>query len=82
MITRDQLHRLVNELPESDLEEIGQLLEIRRSPTLLTRALDEAPIDDEIETGEEAVEIRLAYSDVVQGKVVSHEELVRLIGRL
>ncbi|MEA2528171.1 MAG: hypothetical protein QOF33_3449 [Thermomicrobiales bacterium] len=76
MATRDRIHQLVDELPESDLDEVIHFLEDRGSPNTLSRALAAAPPDDEPESPEEAAAIGQAYADVADGRLVSHEELL------
>jgi hypothetical protein len=51
MPTRDSLHRLIDELPESELEATGRFLHyLRVTADPVLRALLEAPPDDELDT--------------------------------
>jgi hypothetical protein len=77
METRERIHQLVDELPETELEEVAQLLERRRPANSLLRALAAAPPDDEPESPEEAEAIGQAHADVAARRVVSHEEVIR-----
>jgi hypothetical protein len=76
---QEQLHRLVDELPESELEAgeryLAYLQTTGSSPLL--RALIEAPYDDEPVTPEDAAAIDEA---VARGGVVSDSELQRELG--
>jgi hypothetical protein len=54
MPTRDSLHRLFDERPESELEAAARFLRsLRATADPVLRALLEAPLDDEPETEEE-----------------------------
>ena len=75
--TRERIHQLVDELPETELEQVAHLLERRYPSNPLLRALAVAPPDDEPESPEEADAIEQAYADVAAGRVVSHEESLR-----
>ncbi|HEY7031543.1 MAG TPA: hypothetical protein VH482_09465 [Thermomicrobiales bacterium] len=77
METRERIHQLVDELPETELDEVARLLESRRSSDPLSRALAFALPDDEAESDDEAEAVEQAYLDVRQGKLVSHGEVLR-----
>lgn len=90
-MTREDLHRLVDELPESNQETAFRILECLRgekrdqlvealaeSPTdPFLQALAAAPIDDEPETPEEAAAVQEAVDASARGEVVSWEEAKR-----
>ena len=82
VVGKEELHRLVDELPESELPAAQRFLrylnEMARDPVL--RALMEAPIDDEPLTEGEAARIRLGEEAADRGDVVSDEELRRELG--
>jgi len=81
MTTKEALHHLVDELPESELTSAHRLLEYLHSgadPVL--RAFMAAPEDDEAETLEEAAAVREARERLAQGEVVTQEELARELG--
>jgi CO dehydrogenase/acetyl-CoA synthase beta subunit len=74
MTVKDDLHRLVDELPKKELHSAKRYLEYLRNlgdPVL--RALIEAPEDDEEETEEERAAVAEAYKDLAAGKVFSLE---------
>jgi len=81
MTPRDNLHRLVDTLPESELEHAACVLEaLRQAATPPNRSLEDAPLDDEPETPEERAAVEEARSDVAAGRVISHEEAKRRWG--
>ena len=80
-MTKADLHKLVDTLPESEQETAFRILKClndeKKDPFLLAMAL--APEDDEPFTPEEQEAVRLAEEDVLHGRVVSHEEARRLL---
>ncbi len=68
--TRDALHRLIDELPDDQLE---RLLERIEDPVL--RAIEFAPIDDEPETPEEAAAVREGLADIEAGRLIPDSQL-------
>ncbi len=80
MTTRDEVHRLVEQLPEGALEDAKRLLEeLRMRSDPLLRALADAPEDDEPETEEERQAVAEAYEDLRAGRVVPHEQARHLL---
>ena len=79
---REELHELVNALPESELKTAVRYLRYLRAigtdPVL--RALLEAPIDDEPETPEEATAVAEAREAIARGDLLSDEQLRRELG--
>jgi hypothetical protein len=81
MTPRDHLHRLVDTLPESEIERAERVLEaLRLVADPPYRPLEDAPFDDEAETPEERAAVAEARGDVAAGRVVSHEEARRRWG--
>jgi hypothetical protein len=81
MAPRDNLHRLVDSLPESELVRAERVLEaLRQVAEPPYRPLEEAPVDDEAETPEERAAVEEARSDVAGGRVISHGEAKRRWG--
>jgi hypothetical protein len=81
MTIKDELYRLVDELPEKEWHAAKRFLEYLRNlgdPVL--QALMEAPYDDEPETEEERAAVAEAQGDFEAGRVVTHEELKREFG--
>jgi len=77
MTTKEQIHQLVEDLPESDLETVKRVLEglsALSSSNLVKAALALAPVDDESVTEEEAQAIDEGERDVEAGRVVTAEE--------
>lgn len=77
METRERIHQLVDELPETELGEIERLLESRRPPDPLSHTLAAAPHDNEAESEDEAAAMKQAYEDIARGNLVSHDQLLR-----
>ncbi len=79
MSVREDIHRLVDALPESELLTVRRLLEalqlLSRDPRLV--ALDMAPWDDEATTPEEEAGVARAYEEIARGDVISAEEARR-----
>ena len=76
MNTKEDLYRLVDELPESEINAARRYLEYLRNlgdPVL--RALKEAPEDDEPETEEERAAVAQAYEDLAAGHVVTKDTI-------
>lgn len=74
MTTRDDLYRLVDELPESEIQAARRYLEYLRNlgdPVLM--ALLEAPDDDEPEIEEERVAVAEAQEDLDAGYMVTSD---------
>jgi hypothetical protein len=81
MPMRDTLHRLVDELPESELAAAACFLNyLRVTADPLLRALREAPLDDEPETEEERRAVHTAREDLARGEVRTIEEVRRELG--
>ena len=81
MPTRDTLHRLIDELPESDLTAAERFLNyLRATADPVLRALLEAPLDDEPETEEERHAVQEAREELARGEVRTLEEVRRELG--
>jgi len=81
MTERERLHSLVEDLPEPQVNAALRLIEdLRREasdPDPVSRALWEAPIDDEPLTAEDLEELRTAELDRQAGRVASHHQARR-----
>ncbi len=78
MTTREELHQLVEELPESELQSARRyLVYLRDFVDPVLKAWLDAPEDDEPETEEERRAVEEAYEDLRAGRVVSSEEIDR-----
>jgi predicted transcriptional regulator len=76
MTIKEELHRLVDELPESESQAAKRFLEyLRNMGDPMMQALMEAPMDDEPETEEERAAMAEAYDDIAAGRVVTMEEI-------
>lgn len=80
---RKALHRLVDELSDSELDAARRYLEYLRNvggdPVL--QALMEAPLDDEPETKEEAAAVREAREQYARGEVRTWEQVREELAR-
>jgi len=78
---RDSLHRLIDELPESELVAAERFLHyLRATADPVLRALLEAPPDDEPETEEEHQGVHEAWEELGRGEVRTLEEVRRELG--
>lgn len=79
MQTREDLHHLVDALPDSELSTAARFLaylrDVATDPFL--RALVSAKEDNELEVPEEAVAVQEGRADVAAGRLVSHDEVRR-----
>ena len=76
MSIKDDLYRLVDVLPESELNAARRYLEYLRDlgdPVL--RALREAPQDDEPETKDEQSAVAEAYEDLAARRIVTTDTI-------
>ena len=77
MTTKEQIHHLVDDLPESELETAKRVLEGLSALAVsspVEAALANAPVDDEPVTAEEAQAIEEGERDVGAGRAVSADE--------
>jgi ABC-type proline/glycine betaine transport system substrate-binding protein len=76
MVTKEHIHKLVDQILEDDLPEVAHYLEnLRTESDPFLRALANAPIDDEPVTPEEAAAVAVAKADLARGEVKSLEEV-------
>jgi hypothetical protein len=75
---KQQAHVLIDLLSVGQVSALVNLLEVMVDP--VTRALANAPIDDEPVSDEEARDIAQARAAVARGEVVSHEEVLAEFG--
>jgi hypothetical protein len=78
MTTREALHRLVDSLPASQLDDARKLLEPLADPVLT--ALENAPYDEEPETEEERAAVAEGRAALDAGDFVTMDELRRELG--
>ena len=78
MTIKDELHRLVDELPQKELHGAKRFLEyLRNMGDPFLEALMEAPEDDEPETEEEKAAVAEAYEDLKAGRLIPLDEVKR-----
>jgi hypothetical protein len=81
MYTKDDLHRLIDQLPDNELLPAMRYLEyLRNMGDPVLKALIDAPEDDEPETDEERIAVAEAYDDLAEGKVVTLDDVRRGFG--
>lgn len=79
-MSRDDLHRLVDQIPDSELSAAQRYLEYLRDVDPVRKALKAAPVDDEMETEEEAEAVKEAEADIRAGRTLTTDELKRELG--
>jgi hypothetical protein len=72
-MTRADLHRLVDELPDESVDAAGVLLTRAKDPVVA--ALEAAPFDDEPYTGDDRVASEEGWAAYQRGEAVSVAEL-------
>ena len=78
MSARDSLHRLIDELPESELAAAERFLHyLRAAADPVLRTLLEAPLDDEPETEEERQAVQEGREELARGEVRTLEAVRR-----
>jgi hypothetical protein len=82
-IPKNELHRLVEALPDSDTLAAKRLLEYVLSKTgdPLLRAFLYAPEDDEPLDEEDLAHLEEAERDLAEGRVVAWEDIKKELGR-
>lgn len=78
MLTRDQLHRLIDAIPDDRLPALEAAIEPLADP--VARAVMLAPEDDEPLTDEDRAALREAKDDIARADLVSHEDIKREFG--
>jgi len=79
---REDLHRLIEEIPDGELPGVQRYLEYVRdiASDPVRRSIETAPLDDEPETEEERQGVEEAKADIRAGRTMSTEELKRELG--
>lgn len=80
MASRDSLHRLIDDLPESEITRAERLLEVLKETAEPLYTLENAPEVDEPESAEEAAAVAEAWREHREGKSLTTEELKRELG--
>jgi len=81
-IGREDLHRLIEEIPDGELQGVQRYLEYVRdiASDPVRRSIETAPLDDEPESEEERQGVEEAMADIRAGRTMSTEELKRELG--
>ena len=75
MTTREELHRLIDELPEREMHAARRFLEyMRNMGDTVLRSLMEALDDAEPTTPEEDIRVNEAWQEYLRGEAISAEE--------
>lgn len=78
MSMRENVHRLVEQVPASELHAAMRYLEyLRDKGEAFLKALEAAPLDDEPLTAEEIQAMEQARGEIARGETMSLEELER-----
>jgi len=79
MTARDELHQLIDALPESDLAAARRFLEFLQSgeDDPLAWVLNHAPLDDEPTTPEEDREAAAGWQEYLQGHAIPLDQIRR-----
>lgn len=79
---REELHRLVDELPEGELKAAHRYLELIREKAVdpVRWALKHADLDDEPETEEERTAVEEGKADVRAGRTMTSDKVRRDLG--
>ncbi|HKI00494.1 MAG TPA: hypothetical protein VKK31_00800 [Thermoanaerobaculia bacterium] len=80
MPSRASLHRLIDDLPETEIPRAERVLEALREAAEPLCTLENAPEDDEPETSKEAAAVAEAWREHAEGKGLTTEELKRELG--
>ena len=76
MQVRERLHRLIDQLPDAELDRVERLF-IQDADGAIETAIADAPDDDEPLTPEDETALSDAYADLAAGRVVSHDQARR-----
>lgn len=79
MLTREQLHALIDALPEDDLTRAARAIEEVTDPVL--RALLLASEDDEPETDDEIAAVAEAKAQVAAGELIDDQDFWATLDR-
>lgn len=75
MVTKEELHRLVDELPQGELGAARRYLEyLRNMGDPVLRGLMQAPLDDEPQEDWERSAVTEAYADIAADRITGHDE--------
>lgn len=75
MTAKEQLHRTVDELTETEAAETLNFLSRRRGGDALGELLAHAPLDDEPVSDEEEQAVEVARDEIKRGETVSLEQV-------
>lgn len=81
-LEREELHRMLDEIPEGKLPVVRKYLKNVRDAAddPVRRAIENAPLDDEPETEKEKQAVEEGKADIRAGRTLSNDELKRELG--
>lgn len=79
MTTREKAHKLIDELPESEIEPVVEFI-ASRGVDPVVRMLDDAPCEDEEITPEEGAAAAEGRADIAAGRTTSLAEVKSELG--
>jgi predicted transcriptional regulator len=77
---REELHRLVDVLPEAEIHAAGRYLQYAQDRGTHLHSIENAPFDDEPLTDEDIAAIQEAQAEIERGEYLTTEELIRDLG--
>jgi hypothetical protein len=80
MATKETLHRLIDELPDGEVDEAERYLRALQIEDPVLRSLELAPIDDEPLTPEEEAALQEGRDALARGEALTMEQLRRELG--
>jgi len=80
MTSRASLHRLIDDLPDSEISRAERLLAVLKETAEPLYTLQNAPEDDEPESAEEAAAVAESWREHREGMSLTTEELKRELG--
>ncbi len=78
--TRDELHRLVDQVPDTEIPSVARYLRRRTRRPTLDEVLANAPIDDEPLTDADRAALARARAAAAEGQLIPHSQIRRDIG--
>lgn len=79
MVTRDQLYRLIDDLPDDELDVAARILEHLRAASQPMYTPETAPDNDEPVTPEQAAAVAEALADLEAGRTMTTAELLEAL---
>ena len=78
--TRDELHRLVDQVPDTEIPSVARYLRRRTRRPTLDEVLANAPVDDEPLTDADRAALARARAAAAEGRLIPHSQIRRDLG--